>query len=98
VLTQRWKISLIATNPYCLTQIRKLMNMFIKYTWVVVLFSKLDRLSRDVHAISGLMAGPVRFVVAELGINVDPFALYVYAALAEKERRMLTSTYKIIVY
>jgi DNA invertase Pin-like site-specific DNA recombinase len=50
----------------------------------VVLVSKLDRLSRDVHAISGLMAGPVRFVVAELGIDVDPFALHIYAALAEK--------------
>jgi hypothetical protein len=55
----------------------------------VVLVSKLDWLSRDVHAISGLMAGPVRFVVAELGIDVDPFALHIFAVFAEKERRMI---------
>ena len=55
----------------------------------VILVSKLDRLSRDVHVISGLMTGPVRFVVAELGIDADPLALYIYAALAETERRMI---------
>src|SRR3979490_1442115 len=48
--------------------------------------SKLDRLSRDVHFISGLMAHKVPFWVAELGPNVDPFMLHIYAALAEKER------------
>jgi DNA invertase Pin-like site-specific DNA recombinase len=59
-----------------------------KRTAVVLVFT-LDWLSRDVRAISGLMAGPVRFVVAELGIDVDPFALHIYAVLAEKERRMI---------
>jgi DNA invertase Pin-like site-specific DNA recombinase len=51
-----------------------------------VVVSKLDRLSRDVHFISGLMAHKVPFVVAELGPDVDPFVLHLYAALAEKER------------
>lgn len=55
----------------------------------VILVSKLDRLSRDVHAISGLMKGATRFVVAELGIDADPFMLHLYAALAEKERRLI---------
>src|SRR5262249_53464978 len=47
--------------------------------------AKLDRLSRDVHFISGLMAHRVPFVVAELGPDVDPFILHLFAALAEKE-------------
>lgn len=52
--------------------------------------AKLDRLSRDVHFISGLMAQRVPFVVAELGPDVDPFVLHLYAALAEKERAMIS--------
>ncbi len=55
-----------------------------------VLVAKLDRLSRDVHFIAGLMAQRVAFVVAELGADVDLFMLRVYAALAEKERRMIS--------
>jgi DNA invertase Pin-like site-specific DNA recombinase len=55
-----------------------------------VLVAKLDRLSRDVHFIAGLMAQRVAFVVAELGADVDPFMLHIYAALAEKERRMIS--------
>jgi DNA invertase Pin-like site-specific DNA recombinase len=52
--------------------------------------SKLDRLSRDVHFISGLMSKRVPFIVAQLGRNVDPFMLHIYAALAEKERAMIS--------
>ena len=52
--------------------------------------AKLDRLSRDVHFISGLVAQRVPFVVAELGPDVDPFVLHLYAALAEKERAMIS--------
>lgn len=48
--------------------------------------SKLDRLSRDVHFISGLMTKRVPFLVAAIGINADPFMLHIYAAFAEKER------------
>lgn len=54
-----------------------------------VVVAKLDRLSRDVHFISGLMAQRVPFVVAELGTGTDPFVLHLYAALAEKERAMI---------
>jgi DNA invertase Pin-like site-specific DNA recombinase len=52
--------------------------------------SKLDRLSRDVHFISGLMTKRVPFIVAALGKNVDPFMLHIYAALAEKERSLIS--------
>lgn len=53
--------------------------------------AKLDRLSRDVHFISGLMAHKVPFVVAELGPDVDPFVLHLFAALAEKERALIAT-------
>ena len=52
--------------------------------------AKLDRLSRDVHFISGLMTHRVPFVVAELGSDVDPFILHLFAALAEKERALIS--------
>jgi DNA invertase Pin-like site-specific DNA recombinase len=55
-----------------------------------VAVAKLDRLSRDVHFISGLMAHRVPFLVAELGPDVDPFILHLFAALAEKERSMIS--------
>jgi DNA invertase Pin-like site-specific DNA recombinase len=55
-----------------------------------VLVAKLDRLSRDVHFISGLMAHRVPFIVAELGADADPFMLHIYAALAEKERALIS--------
>jgi DNA invertase Pin-like site-specific DNA recombinase len=56
-----------------------------------VAIAKLDRLSRDVHFISGLMAHRVPFVVAELGPDVDPFVLHLFAALAEKERSLIST-------
>ena len=59
-----------------------------------VLVSKLDRLSRDVHFISGLMVHKVHFTVAELGPDVDPFMLHLFAALAEKERAMISQRTK----
>lgn len=56
-----------------------------------VVVAKLDRLSRDVHFISGLVASKVRFIVAELGEGVDSFMFHVYAALAEKERALIST-------
>lgn len=55
-----------------------------------VIVSKLDRLSRDVHFISGLMKHRVPFIVTELGTDADPFLLHIYAALAEKERMLIS--------
>ena len=59
-----------------------------------VLVSKLDRLSRDVAFIAGLMVQRVPFIVAELGRDADPFMLHLYAALAEKERRLISERTK----
>jgi DNA invertase Pin-like site-specific DNA recombinase len=59
-----------------------------------VLVAKLDRLSRDVHFISGLMSQRVEFVVCDLGRQSDPFVLHLYAALAEKERGMIAARTK----
>ena len=55
-----------------------------------VVVAKLDRLSRDVAFIAGLMAHRVPFVVAELGADCDPFMLHIYAALAQKERALIS--------
>ncbi len=57
---------------------------------VPIIVAKLDRLSRNVHFISGLMTHKTPFIVAELGADADPFMLHLYAALAEKERAMIS--------
>lgn len=59
-----------------------------------VLVAKLDRLSRDVHFISGLMVHRVPFLTVELGTDVDPFLLHLYSALAEKERALISQRTK----
>jgi DNA invertase Pin-like site-specific DNA recombinase len=69
-----------------LTQARK--------TKCPVIVAKLDRLSRDVAFISGLMAQRVPFIVTELGADADPFMLHIYAALAEKERALISARTK----
>ena len=59
-----------------------------------VVVAKLDRLSRDVAFIASLIAQRVPFLVAELGADTDPFMLHLYAALAEKERRLIAERTK----
>jgi DNA invertase Pin-like site-specific DNA recombinase len=59
-----------------------------------VMVARLDRLSRDVHFISGLMSERVEFVVTDLGRQTDPFILHLFAALAEKERARISENTK----
>jgi DNA invertase Pin-like site-specific DNA recombinase len=59
-----------------------------------IIVAKLDRLSRDVHFISGLMMHKTPFIVADLGADADPFMLHIYAAFAEKERRLTSQRTK----
>jgi DNA invertase Pin-like site-specific DNA recombinase len=59
-----------------------------------VIIAKLDRLSRDVHFISGRMVQRVPFIVTELGPDVDPFMLHIQAAVAEKERNRIAQRTK----
>ncbi|MCJ2093833.1 recombinase family protein [Methylobacterium sp. J-072] len=56
-----------------------------------VLVSRLDRLSRDVAFIAGLMTHRVPFIVTELGADCDPFLLHLYATLAQKERALIAA-------
>jgi DNA invertase Pin-like site-specific DNA recombinase len=56
--------------------------------------AKLDRLSRNVHFISGLAERGTTIIVAALGRNVPTLMLHVYAALAEEERRMISERTK----
>ena len=60
-----------------------------------VVVAKLDRLSRDVSFIAGLMAQRVPFIVAELGADADPFMIHIYAALAQKERAMIADRTRV---
>jgi DNA invertase Pin-like site-specific DNA recombinase len=55
-----------------------------------LIVSRLDRLSRNVHFITGLMEHKVHFVVAALGRDVDDFTLHIYASLAEQERQTIS--------
>lgn len=59
-----------------------------------VIVSKLDRLSRNGHFISEPMVHKVPFIVAELGVDVDPFVPNLYAALAEKECALISQRTK----
>src|SRR3984893_791452 len=59
-----------------------------------LIVSRLDRLSRNVHFITGLMEHKVHFVVAALGRDCDDFTLHIYASLAEQERKMISERIK----
>ena len=56
--------------------------------------AKLDRLSRNVHFISSLMETKIGFIVAALGVGVDPFVIHLFSALAEKERALISQRTK----
>src|SRR5215831_15431587 len=59
-----------------------------------LIVSRLDRLSRNVHFITGLMEHRVHFIVAALGRDCDDFTLRIYASLAEQERKMISERIK----
>jgi DNA invertase Pin-like site-specific DNA recombinase len=59
-----------------------------------LIVSRLDRLSRNVLFISGLMEQKVHFIVAALGRDCDDFTLHIYASLAEQERKMISERVK----
>jgi DNA invertase Pin-like site-specific DNA recombinase len=59
-----------------------------------LIVSRLDRLSRNVHFITGLMEHKVHFVVAAFGRDCDEFTLHIYASLAEQERKMISERIK----
>jgi DNA invertase Pin-like site-specific DNA recombinase len=62
-----------------------------------LIVSRLDRLSRNVHFITGLMEHRVHFIVAALGRDCDHFVLHIYASLAEQERKLISERCKAAV-
>lgn len=54
-----------------------------------ILIAKLDRFSRKVSFISGIMEQGIRLVVAEMPHATD-FQLHIFAALAQEERRLIS--------
>jgi DNA invertase Pin-like site-specific DNA recombinase len=73
-------------------QLRAALKRAAAYKCSVVV-AKLDRLSRDVAFISGLMSQRVPFIVTEHP-NADPFMLHIYAAVAEQERTKISERTK----
>lgn len=59
-----------------------------------VTVSRLCRLSRDVCFISKLMSDNTPFIVADIGLNADPFTIHIHAAIAEKERKQISERTK----
>jgi DNA invertase Pin-like site-specific DNA recombinase len=62
-----------------------------------LMVSRLDRLSRNVHFITGLMEHKVQFIVTMFGREVDNFTLHIYASLAEQERKMISERVKAAI-
>src|ERR1700731_928754 len=58
-----------------------------------LVIAKLDRLSRNVHFISGLMERKVDFVACDMP-SANAFMINVYAAVVQEERRMISDRTK----
>jgi DNA invertase Pin-like site-specific DNA recombinase len=58
-----------------------------------LVIAKLDRLSRNVHFISGLMERKVDFVACDMP-SANAFMINIYAAVAQEERRMISDRTK----
>jgi DNA invertase Pin-like site-specific DNA recombinase len=59
-----------------------------------IIVAKLDRLGRDVHFITGLMAQKIPFVVTSIGMNATDFELHIRATLAQEEARLISERTK----
>ncbi|MDJ1485950.1 recombinase family protein [Cytophagaceae bacterium YF14B1] len=66
---------------------------FAKTHNALLVIAKLDRLSRNVHFISSLLESRVHFKACDLP-EADHFTVHLFAALAEKERRMISERTK----
>jgi len=58
-----------------------------------LVIAKLDRLSRNVHFISGLMERKIDFVACDMP-SANAFMINIYAAVAQEERRMISDRTK----
>jgi len=64
-----------------------------KRTGSTLLIAKLDRLSRNVHFISGLMESKVKFVACDMP-SANEFTIHVMAAMAEQEAKAISTRTK----
>jgi DNA invertase Pin-like site-specific DNA recombinase len=55
-----------------------------------LIVAKLDRLSRDVHFITGLQKSGVSFVCADMP-EMDEFTVNIFAAMAQRERKLISA-------
>lgn len=62
----------------------------------ILIIAKLDRLSRDVHFISGLLKRNVPIKACDMP-NADNFQFHIMAAVAEKEREMIAERTKAAI-
>ncbi len=60
----------------------------------VLVIAKLDRLSRDVNFISGLMKSDISFTACDQP-HANKFTIHIFAALAEQERDMISERTKL---
>ncbi len=61
--------------------------------WATLIIAKLDRLSRNVHFISGLMNSDVEFVAVDMP-TANRLTIHILAAVAEHEREMISERTK----
>ncbi len=66
---------------------------FAKANNAMLVIAKLDRLSRDVHFISGLLKQPIKIIACDIQ-SEDPFVWHMFAAVAEKEHAMIIGRIK----
>ena len=62
---------------------------YCKLTGAVLLVAKLDRLSRDIHFITGLNKSGIEFKICDFP-SANNFTLNVFAALAQYERELIS--------
>jgi DNA invertase Pin-like site-specific DNA recombinase len=58
-----------------------------------LIVAKLDRLSRDVHFITGLQKAGISFVCADMP-EMDEFTAHIFAAMAQRERKLISTRTK----
>ncbi len=59
----------------------------------ILLIAKLDRLARNVHFVSSLMESKVQFKACDMP-EADNFTIHIFAALAEREARLISERTK----
>ena len=60
-----------------------------KTTGATIVVAKLDRISRDVHFVSGLLKSGVQFCDTETGIQSNPFMTLIRSCFAQEEARLI---------